>query len=90
MCIALMVRYELEGFHVAHLSDEQMAELNPLIRNAIFTGLYAFMTAEDDEASQKYIDFYKGGVPRYWEQPELTEDYLAVVEMTKRKRRPDA
>jgi hypothetical protein len=33
--IAMCVRNAMENFHCAHLSDEQMSELNPIIRNAI-------------------------------------------------------
>lgn len=32
--LAAYVRYHIEDFHSKHLSDEQMRELNPLIRNA--------------------------------------------------------
>lgn len=37
--IAVYVRYCMEDFHVEHLSDKQMKELNPIIRNAIYTFL---------------------------------------------------
>ena len=37
--IAAYVRYCMEDFHVEHLSDKQMKELNPIIRNAIYTFL---------------------------------------------------
>ena len=86
MCIAYMVRNEMEAFHVAHLSDDQMAKLNPLIRNAIFTGLYAYMTAGHNEASAEFIAHHAAGVPRYWEPPVLTEDYLGVVELVEERR----
>lgn len=36
MLVAMSVRNAMEDFHVANLSDEQMAELNPIIRQAIF------------------------------------------------------
>ena len=35
MYIAMVVRDAMENFHHKHLSDEQMKELNPTIRNAI-------------------------------------------------------
>lgn len=37
--IAMFIRNELEDFHVEYLSDEQMRDFNPLIRNAVFTFL---------------------------------------------------
>ena len=36
---AIVVRNAMEEFHCKHLSDEQMEELNPIIRNAIYTAL---------------------------------------------------
>lgn len=40
--IAVLLRNELEDFHVEYLSDEQMRDFNPLIRNAVFTFLNDF------------------------------------------------
>lgn len=37
--ISAYVRNKIEDFHANYLSDEQMKELNPLIRNAIYTFL---------------------------------------------------
>jgi hypothetical protein len=79
MCIALLVRNEMENFHVANLSNAQMAELNPLIRNAIFTGVYAYMIAEDDEAASTYVATNERSVPDYWEPPQFTRSYLEWV-----------
>jgi len=31
----------MENFYVAHLTDTQMRELNPIIRNAVYTALHA-------------------------------------------------
>lgn len=39
MLIAIAVRNEMEDFHCEHLTDSQMKELNPIIRNAIVTAL---------------------------------------------------
>ncbi len=41
MYIAKVVRDCMEGFHCEHLSDAQMRELNPIVRNAICTALHA-------------------------------------------------
>lgn len=40
--LAAMLRNKIEDFHVSYLSDDQMKELNPLLRNAIFTFLTDF------------------------------------------------
>ena len=37
--IAMHVRNEMEEFHCQHLSDDQMKELNPIIRKAIYATL---------------------------------------------------
>lgn len=42
MVLAMVVRNAMEDFHCRHLNDEQMKELNPIMRNAIYTGLQAF------------------------------------------------
>ncbi len=70
--IAMEVRNEMEDFHCAHLSDEEMAELNPIIRNAIYTALYA-LTHQDEEWCRGAVGFSERLIPSYWEEPELTE-----------------
>lgn len=40
--IAMFIRHKIEDFHVEYFSDKQMRNLNPLIRNAIFTFLNDF------------------------------------------------
>jgi hypothetical protein len=47
MVVAMAVRNEMEDFHHEHLSDEQMAELNPIIRNAIATALFSLAHPDD-------------------------------------------
>lgn len=60
--IAALIRNKLEDFHVSYLSDTQMRELNPLIRNAIFTFLYEYgsdyasiATLSNEKLCAKYI-----------------------------------
>ena len=33
--ISIVIRNAMEDFHTKHLSDDQMKELNPIIRNAV-------------------------------------------------------
>ena len=63
--IAAAVRNNMEDFHCKYLSDEQMKELNPLIRNAIYTAMVR-MTEKSE-----YFEFYMQYVPDYWEDCEL-------------------
>jgi len=64
--IAANVRNNIENFHCKYLSDAQMKELNPLIRDAIYTAMVN-MTEKPE-----YINFYQQHVPPYWEDCELT------------------
>ncbi len=67
--IAMVVRNAMEDFHHQHLSDEQMAELNPIIRNAIYTAVYAFEIRS--EQSKAFVNFNLACIPKYWEDPVL-------------------
>jgi len=64
--IAAVVRNKMEDFHCKYLSDEQMKELNPIIRNAIYTAL--IYMKENPTAMLGYSIMY---VPKYWEDCEL-------------------
>jgi len=83
--IAMVVRNAMEDFHVAHLSDAQMRELNPIIRNAIYTALYAMQFAESDPAAASFVGFALRLIPKYWEEPELLPDYVQTVEFIKNR-----
>jgi hypothetical protein len=84
MYVAMAVRNEMEDFHVKHLTDAQMAELNPIIRNAIYTALYASVTMSSP-ASQSFVGHNTLLIPKYWEQPQLTESYLGLVELYRQR-----
>ena len=68
--LAAYVRYHIEDFHSKYLSDEQMRELNPLIRNAIFTML-------EDISDGRYFKIsglLRLNLPDYWEDCEYIPD----------------
>jgi hypothetical protein len=79
MYLASVVRNAMEDFHCRHLSDEQMKELNPIIRNAIYTALYARENYNRSVAAQNFVDFSIRLIPDYWEEPTLTDDFLKSV-----------
>ncbi len=81
MFLAMVVRNAMEEFHHGHLSDEQMKELNPIIRNAIYTGLQALRHYDRSEGARSFTDFQKMLIPKYWEQPELLTDFVESVKM---------
>jgi len=64
--IAAVVRNYMEDFHCKYLSDAQMKELNPIIRNAIYTAIVVM--DENPTAAAAYASMY---VPPYWEDCEL-------------------
>lgn len=79
MFLAMVIRNAMEDFHHSHLSDEQMKELNPIIRNAIYTGLQALRYYDRSEGARSFADFQKMLIPKYWEQPELMTDFVESV-----------
>ncbi|MBW4422755.1 MAG: hypothetical protein KME13_26850 [Myxacorys californica WJT36-NPBG1] len=83
MVIAIAVRNEIEDFHCKHLTDAQMKELNPLIRNAIATALYATRNYSEDEVSWEWVNFQMMLIPEYWEEPELTDDFRRFVTLVR-------
>ncbi|MCY6491429.1 hypothetical protein [Leptolyngbya sp. GGD] len=82
----MTVRNEMEDFHCKYLSDAQMRELNPMIRNAIATALYTARNYSEDEASFEWTNFQLKLIPEYWEEPELTEDFRKLVKSLRRHR----
>ncbi len=71
MYVAMVVRNTMEGFHCQHLSDEQMQELNPIIRNAIGTALHAFQHHEDSAVNQMFVAFHTRSIPKYSKEKSL-------------------
>ncbi len=67
--LAINVRNQMENFHVEHLTDEQMKELNPIIRNAIYSQLITITKANmGDKIAKETISFSKQAIPHYWEK----------------------
>lgn len=79
-CIASFVRNGIEGFHADYLSDEQMRELNPLIRNAIYTFLVDFKREMPEIASDENIkcciDYVIKNTRPFLSQEGLTPELL--------------
>ena len=76
--IAMVVRNEMEDFHVKHLDENQMRQLNPIIRNAICDALHMMTNADDPSIAPIYA-FNRRCIPAYWEEPELSEEYVRAV-----------
>jgi len=65
----------METFHSEHLSDDEMRELNPIIRNAIYTALHAANVQSHDGNAKAWVDSQLIHIPPYWEEPELLSAY---------------
>jgi hypothetical protein len=84
----------MEDFHCAHLSDDQMKELNPIIRTAIYQTLRQIYFLKKGSKKQRLVAIQEIHhlllmLPVYWEDPDLTdkeradEDALAKMDMVK-------
>lgn len=69
--ISIVIRNAIEDFHVRHLTDAQMKELNPLIRNAVYTALYTIQYFEKSDKAKVFLNHQASMIPDYWEEPEL-------------------
>jgi hypothetical protein len=63
-----------------------MKELNPIIRNAIYTALDAAANAATSEAADHFVQFQIRLIPDYWEDPELLDDYVETEKLFEKKR----
>jgi hypothetical protein len=73
----------MDDFHAEHLTDEQMAEINPLIRNAIYDVLIWQHCGQDKSEDPKMrqeclneIAWLLTSIPSYWEEPEHSKEYV--------------
>lgn len=71
--IAIAVRNAMEDFHCANLTDDQMRELNPIVRNAIYTVLYACEHHGSEDWCERYLEAQRRLIPGYWEDPKLLD-----------------
>ena len=73
-CVAMVVRNAMDDFHHKYLSDEQMKELNPIIRNAVYTASHTFDNMHQSEKAEQYIMYHMSMIPPYWEDCEFLTD----------------
>jgi hypothetical protein len=92
--IAMHVRNQMEDFHCQHLNDDQMKELNPIIRKAIYETLRQLFFLKKGTKQQRLVAIQNIHylfllLPDYWEDPDLSddervdEDKLAEMDRTK-------
>ena len=71
--VAMVTRNAMEDFHCQHLSDEQMKEFNPLIRDAVYNALHAYARFETSVKAQRFVQYHTKMIPSYWQMPRLYE-----------------
>ena len=76
LTLAIIVRNAMENVHAEHISDSVMRQLNPIIRNAIATGLHAIAHSHETHAAA-YLNYHASHIPKYWEEPELLPGYVS-------------
>jgi len=86
MVIAMAIRNEMEAFHKAHLTDDQMRMLNPIIRNATYTALVALKYLGKNKSCTDFVQFQLELIPPYWEPPTLVKGVQAGVDQQQMKR----
>ena len=69
--ISIVIRNAMENFHSKYLTDKQMKELNPLIRNAVYTALYTMQYYKDSVRARDFMESQVGMISVFWEEPEL-------------------
>lgn len=78
--IALAVRNELEGFHIAaHIRDSDMKELNTHIRNAVYTMILTVAKTDSEQHCRDVIAYLERQMPPYWEEPVVTDKELNKI-----------
>ncbi len=84
MFVAMVVRNNMEDFHCKHLTDKQMKELNPLVRNGIYTALH-ILFQNDKKEYDDMVQWTRMMIPDYWEQPKLTKDFKGAIKFIRSK-----
>jgi uncharacterized membrane protein YsdA (DUF1294 family) len=69
----------MEDFHVRHLSDAQMRELNPLIRNALAMALYAWQQQAQPHVAWRYVENHLRMIPPYLGAAGITNHVSGTV-----------
>lgn len=69
LVMATLLRNALEDFHVAHLSDTQMKELNRLIRYALYEAISQIETMAGTPEGEGFLAWVVTRIPDHWEIP---------------------
>jgi hypothetical protein len=84
MLMATVVRNDMEDFRSAYLSEVQMASLDPIIRNALYTALHAMKRMNTSAPARDFVRFHTMCIGTDWEPPTLTQEFAPM----RKARRP--
>jgi hypothetical protein len=90
MFIAKVIHDAMDDFHSEHLSDDQMKERDSIIRNAIYTALYASKNYLQSSAAKAFVTVNLANIPKHWEEPKPLDAYRRLEELHKEKRFQDS
>lgn len=76
--IAAQVKGDLEELQADYLGEEQMAELEPIIRDGIYTGLYTILHAVQENWCEAHVQWLKMNIPTEGDEPRLTREVRAL------------
>ena len=74
LLVSKAVRDAMEDLHADPdngLTDPVMAQLNPIVRNAVYSTLHAlaFANEKDELGAKVFLRYLDKSIPDYWEQP---------------------
>ena len=77
--VSVVLHNKLEDLHAKYLSSTAMDELDPIIRNAVFSAIHVFLLREQSPGAQKYVNNMLRKVPPYWEAPICDNDIVRLL-----------
>ena len=90
MFIAKVIHEAMDDFQSKHLSDDQMKELDSIIRKAIYTALYASKNYLQSSAAKAFVTVNLSSIPKHWEEPKPLDSYRRLEDFHKEKRFQDS
>jgi hypothetical protein len=86
MFIAKVMHDAIGDFYSKHLSNDEREELDSIIRNAVYTALFASKNYSKSSAAKAFVTVNLANIPKGWEEPKPLESYQQLEELYKEKR----
>ncbi len=78
--ITAVVNSNIHDFHAEHLTDAQMEQLNPLIKNAIYTALHSLFKENRTVVDDRFVELNSALIPDDKEEPMLIDEYIELLD----------